>query len=71
MSHRTFTTAAVAAPLPAGCVYGQYFYIEWDEEVLFRADIHHPVRRARARSKNLEGSTLLSQTKFNASHAQF
>lgn len=34
MNRRTFNTTAVTAPLLAGCVYGQYFDIEWDEEVL-------------------------------------
>jgi hypothetical protein len=34
MNRRTFNATAVAAPLLTGCVYGQYFDIEWDEEVL-------------------------------------
>lgn len=33
MNRRTFAMAA-ASPLIEGCVYGQYFDIEWDEEVL-------------------------------------
>lgn len=33
MNRRTFNATAVTAPLFAGCVYGQYFDIEWDEEV--------------------------------------
>jgi hypothetical protein len=34
MNRRTFNATAATAPLLAGCVYGQYFDIEWDEEVL-------------------------------------
>ncbi len=34
MNRRKFTVAALTAPLLSGCIYGQYFDIEWDEEVL-------------------------------------
>ena len=34
MNRRTFSATAVTAPLLAGCVFGQYFDIEWDEEVM-------------------------------------
>jgi hypothetical protein len=34
MNRRNFTAAALTAPLLTACIYGQYFDIEWDEEVL-------------------------------------
>ena len=34
MNRRTFSSAALAAPLMSSCSYDRYFDIEWDEEVL-------------------------------------
>jgi hypothetical protein len=34
MNRRSFTAAALTAPLLSGCFYDRYFDIEWDEEVL-------------------------------------
>jgi hypothetical protein len=34
MNRRNLIAAALTVPLLSGCLYGQYFDIEWDEEVL-------------------------------------
>jgi hypothetical protein len=54
MKRRIFTAAAVTSPLLAGCVYGQYFDIEWDEEVLLhngRMIVVHVKRTFERRSR--------------------
>jgi hypothetical protein len=54
MNRRTFNATAVTAPLLAGCVYGQYFDIEWDEEVLLhdgRMIVVHVKRTFERRSR--------------------
>lgn len=54
MNRRTFNATAVTAPLMSGCVYGQYFDIEWDEEVLLhdgRMIVVHVKRTFERRSR--------------------
>ena len=54
MNRRNLIATALTAPLLLGCVYGQYFDIEWDEEVLLhdgRMIVVHVKRTFERRSR--------------------
>jgi hypothetical protein len=57
MNRRSFTAAALSAPLLSGCFYDRYFDIEWDEEVLLhdgRVIVVHVKNTYERQSKSLK-----------------
>lgn len=57
MNRRSFTAAALSAPLLSGCFYDRFFDIEWDEEVLLhdgRVIVVHVKNTYERQSKSLK-----------------